>query len=254
MFRYLRSLWIWTASATLVVLWVPVLGLVWTFDKELRLRTARWFRRLGRMLSRVNPWNIEISGREHMDANQVYVIVSNHQSLADIPLLSHLRLDTKWLAKAELFRVPLVGWMMRMAGDVPVDRALPRQGARALMQCAKYLRQHCSVVFFPEGGRSLDGEVQPFNDGAFRLAIREQIPILPLVVEGTGKALPSKTWLWGKSRDIQLRVLEAVPVEGWGVKESAVLRDSVRQKIVDELNRLRAPAAIAEQIVEQPVS
>ena len=191
------------------------------------------------MLSRVDPWNIEISGRENMDANQVYVIVSNHQSLADIPLLSHLRLDTKWLAKAELFRVPLVGWMMRMAGDVPVDRNLPRQGAKAMLRCAKYLRQHISVVFFPEGGRSPDGEVQAFNEGAFQLAIREKIPILPLVVEGTGKALPSKTWLWGKSRDIQLRVLEAIPVEGWGAKESAALRDTVRQKIVDELERVR---------------
>src|ERR1700679_778973 len=108
MFRYLRSIWIWAASATLVVLWVPVLGLIWTFDKELRLRTGRWFRRLGRMLSRVNPWNIQISGREHVDANQVYVIVSNHQSLADIPLLSHLRLDTKWLAKVGLFRVAVL--------------------------------------------------------------------------------------------------------------------------------------------------
>lgn len=257
MIRYLRSIWIWTASATLVVLWVPLLGLIWTFDKELRLRTGRWFRRLGRLLSRVNPWNIQITGREHVDVNQVYVIVSNHQSLADIPLLSHLRLDTKWLAKVELFRVPLVGWMMRMAGDVPVDRSAPRQGAKAMLRCAKYLRQHCSVVFFPEGGRSPDGQVQPFNEGAFQLAIREQVPILPLVVEGTGKALPSKTWLWGNSRDIQLRVLEAIPVEGWGVKESAALRDAVRQKIVNELDRLRMPAresAECSQVSEQPVS
>jgi len=238
------------------VVWLPVLGVIWTFDKELRLRTGRWFRRLGRMLTRVDPWRIQITGREHVDANQVYVIVSNHQSLADIPLLSHLRLDTKWLAKSELFRVPLFGWMLRMAGDIPVDRSLPRQGARAMLRCAKYLRQRCSVVFFPEGGRSLDGEVQPFNDGAFQLAIRERVPILPLVVEGTGKALPSKTWIWGKSRVIQLRVLEAIPVDGWGVKESAALRDAVRQKIVDELNRLRALAresAECGEISEQPV-
>lgn len=239
MLQYFRSVWIWAASAALVVVWVPVLGLVWMFDKGQKLRTGRWFRRLGRMLSRVNPWRIQILGRENIDANQAYVIVSNHQSLADIPLLSHLRLDTKWLAKAELFRIPLVGWMMRMAGDVPVNRSVPREGAKAMLRCAKYLREHVSVVFFPEGGRSLDGEVQPFNEGAFQLAIREKIPILPLVVEGTGKALPSKTWLWGKTRDIQLRVLEAIPVDGWGVKESAVLRDNVRQKIVDELNRLR---------------
>ena len=252
MFQHMRSIWIWTASTILVVIWLPVMGLIWTFDGEIRLRTGRSFRRLGRMLTRVNPWRIQITGLEHMDAKQVYVIVSNHQSLADIPLLSHLRLGTKWLAKVELFRVPLFGWMLKMAGDVPVDRAVPRQGAKAILRCAKYLRQHCSVVFFPEGGRSPNGDVQPFNEGAFQLAIREQIPILPLVVEGTGKALPSKTWLWGKSKDIQLRVLEAIPVEGWGVKESAALRDAVRQKIVDELERLRSLAREAAEATPVP--
>jgi 1-acyl-sn-glycerol-3-phosphate acyltransferase len=239
MFQYLRSVWIWAASAVLVILWLPLMGVIWMFDKQPRLSTGRWFRRLGRMLTRIGAWRITIIGREHIDENQVYVIVSNHQSLADIPLLSHLKLNAKWLAKIELFRVPLFGWMLRMAGDVPVDRAAPRQGARALMQCAKYLRQGCCVVFFPEGGRSPDGEVQPFNEGAFQLAIREHVSILPVVVEGTGKALPSQTWVWGKSRDIQLRVLEAIPVEGRGVKASAALRDLVRQKIVDELSQIR---------------
>lgn len=240
MIRFFRSLWIWTASAILILLWVPLLGVIWAFDHQLRLRTGRWFRRLGRLLSRVSPCRIRISGREHMKANQVYIIVSNHQSLADIPLVSHLKLDTKWLAKVELFRLPVVGWMLRMAGDIPVDRAVPRQGAKAMLRCAKYLRQSCSVVFFPEGGRSPNGEVQPFNEGAFQLAIREQVPILPIVVEGTGQALPAKTWLFGKSRDIQLRVLEAVSMDGWEMKQSAALRDAVRQLIVDELSRLRA--------------
>lgn len=242
MIQYIRSIWIWSASAILVVLWLPVLGVIWMFDGEQRLRTARWFRRLGRILTRVNSWRIEITGREHIDANQVYVIVGNHQSFADIPLLSHLRMDTKWLAKVELFRVPVFGWMLRMAGDVSVDRAVPREGAKAMLRCAKYLRQRCSVVFFPEGGRSPNGEVRPFNEGAFQLAIREQVPILPVVVEGTGKALPSNSWLWSDTRVIQLHVLEAVPIQGWGVKQSGALRDVVRQKIVDELHRLRQMA------------
>lgn len=238
MLRVARSLWIWAASAALVILWVPVLGLIWIFDKPPHLRTARWFRRLGRILARIHPSRVRVSG-ESIDPSQVYVIVSNHQSLADIPVLSYIRLDTKWLAKAELFRVPLVGWMMKMAGDVPVNRSLPREGAKAILQCGKYLRQRCSVVFFPEGTRSKDGEVQPFNEGAFQLAIREKVPILPLVVEGTGQALPSKTWLWSKTRDIHLRILKPVSVEGWGPKEAAALCNTVRQNIVDELDRLR---------------
>ena len=95
------------------------------------------------------------------------------------------------------------------------------------------------MVFFPEGTRSPDGQVLPFNEGPFQLAIREQVPILPLVVEGSGAALPRNSWIFGGIQDIHLRVLEAVSVDGWNIKQVAALRDAVRQRIVDELARLR---------------
>jgi 1-acyl-sn-glycerol-3-phosphate acyltransferase len=206
----------------------------------LKRRTARAFRRLGPVLAKVNPWRLHISGTENLDPGKVYVVVSNHQSLADIPLITHLPIDAKWLAKAELFRIPGMGWMLRMAGDVPVARSDRTQSARALLQCARYLRQRCSVVFFPEGTRSRDGELLPFNDGPFQLAIREQVPVLPLVVEGSGSALPRNTWLFSESHDIHLRVLKAVPPDGWTVKQSGSLRDVVRNQIAAELARMRA--------------
>src|ERR1039457_6440540 len=240
MIPLLRTAWIWTASAILILLWTPLLGVVRLFDHEpRRLRTGRWFRRLGRVIAAVNPWRIHISGGENLNTNQVYVIVSNHQSMADIPVISHLKLDTKWLAKAELFRLPLLGWMLRMAGDVPIERSDRRKGAMAMLQCARYLRLRCSVVLFPEGTRSLDGQVLPFHQGPFQLAIRERIPILPLVVEGSGGALPRNSWIFGGSQDIQLRILDAIAVDGWDINQVQGLRDAVRQKIVDELDRLR---------------
>jgi 1-acyl-sn-glycerol-3-phosphate acyltransferase len=79
----------------------------------------------------------------------------------------------------------------------------------------------------------------PFNEGPFQLAIREHVPILPLVVDGSGAALPRHSWIFGRTQDIHLRILEAVPVEGWNIKQVAALRDAVRQRIVDELERLR---------------
>jgi 1-acyl-sn-glycerol-3-phosphate acyltransferase len=238
--RVLRSAWIWLASATLVLLWSPLLGAIRLFDTEpTRLRTGRWFRRLGRLLAKVNPWRIHISGIENLNTNQVYVIVSNHQSLADIPVITHLRLDTKWLAKAELFRLPIVGWMLRMAGDVPVERSDKGDRAKAIAKCSEYLRRRCSVVFFPEGTRSRDGQVLPFSKGPFQLALNEQVPILPLVVEGSGMALPRNSWLFGGTQDIHLRVLKAVSVEGWNLSQVTALRDAVRQRIVDELERMR---------------
>ena len=240
MIRLLRSAWIWAATTALIVLWVPLLGTIRLFDVEpCRLRTGRWFRRLGRFVARVNPWRIHISGGENLNLNQAYVIVSNHQSLADIPVISHLKLDTKWLAKAELFRLPFLGWMLRMAGDVPIERSDRRKAATAMLQCARYLRQRCSVVLFPEGTRSPDGRVLPFNQGPFTLAIREQVPILPLVVEGSSAALPRNSWVFGSTQDIHLRILDAVSVDGWNLEQVPALRDAVRQKIVDELDRLR---------------
>ena len=223
------------------MLWVGIVGVVWLFDRDpLRRRTARVFRSLGPVMGRVNPWRVIVTGVDNLDASKVYVVVSNHQSLADIPVITHLKLDTKWLAKAELFRVPAFGWLLRMAGDVPVERGDTRKAAKAMLQCARYLRQRCSVVFFPEGTRSRDGVVLPFNDGPFQLAIREQSPVLPLVVEGSGAALPRNTWLFGDALTIRLHVLPPVLVEGWNAKQSGELRDKVRDMIVAELDRLRA--------------
>lgn len=239
MLQALRSLWIWSATAFIVLLWVPVMWVVLLFERDpSRRSTARWFRRLGPAAAKVNPaWRVRISGQENIRAGEVYVVVANHQSLADIPLIAHLSLDAKWLAKAELLKFPVFGWMMRVSRDIGVARGDRRKAAAALLQCAKFLKQGISVVFFPEGTRSPSGEVLPFNDGPFLLAVREKVTVLPVVVEGTGTALPRSTWMFGPTQDILLRVLPPVPVaEG---TEAGNLRDDVRGRIVAELERLR---------------
>jgi 1-acyl-sn-glycerol-3-phosphate acyltransferase len=241
MLRVLRSVWIWATSASLIVSWTLVVAVVRLFDRDpLHLRTGRTFRLLGRLLAKVNPWRLHISGLEHRDPAKVYVVVCNHQSLADIPLLAHLPIDAKWLGKAELFRVPAVGWMMRMAGDIPVERGNPRKAAQSLLHCGRHLERGCSMVFFPEGTRSRDGEMLPFNDGPFQLALRQKVPVLPVVLDGSGAALPRNTWLFGGMQNIHLRVLEPVSVDGRGAKEAAALRDEVRERMIDELRRMRA--------------
>jgi 1-acyl-sn-glycerol-3-phosphate acyltransferase len=233
-FRALRSGWIWAANVTLILLWTPLIALVRLFDRDpLHRRTARWYRRLGRVLARVNPWQVEVLGLEHVERGRHYVVVSNHQSLADIPVVCHVPLDTKWLAKAELFRLPVIGWMLKMAGDIPVDRSNKRSAARALLECSRRLREGCSVVFFPEGTRSPDGTVLPFNEGPFQLAIREQVNVLPLAISGSGNALPRGTWMFGPTQTVRLQVLAPVEVEGMTVKQSGELRDRVRQQIVE---------------------
>lgn len=217
---------------------MPVLWIAKLFDRDpARRQTARWFRRLGPAVARVNPaWRVRISGQENIQAGEVYVVVANHQSLADIPLIAHLPLDAKWLAKAELLKVPVFGWMMRTVRDIGVDRADRRKAAASLLQCAKFLKQGISIVFFPEGTRSTTGEVLEFNDGPFMLAVRENVTVLPVVVEGTGTALPRASWMFGPTQDIFLRVLPALSANGAAAAE---FREQVRSRIIAELNRMR---------------
>lgn len=231
------SLWTWFASVTLIVIWLPLLAIIRLFDRDpAHYTTGRWFRRLGGTMTRINPaWRIHVDGDFPADPRHPYVVVCNHQSLADIPVISRLPWEMKWVAKAELFRVPFLGWLMKLAGDIPVERGDKRSGVRVLTKARDYLRKRCSVMFFPEGTRSKDSRVIPFTDGAFRLAIKEQVPVLPLVLDGTSNALRKHDWRFGRAEKIHLKVLPPVPTLGLTTSETEQLRDQVRTMIVEQL-------------------
>ncbi|MBI4536172.1 MAG: 1-acyl-sn-glycerol-3-phosphate acyltransferase, partial [Ignavibacteriae bacterium] len=146
MISTLRSIWIWTSAAALILAWLPVLAVIRLFDRDpTRYKTGRMFRELGVALTKVSTsWKLLISGERIADPRRPYVVVCNHQSFADIPLISNLPWEMKWLAKALLFRLPVVGWMLKMAGDIPVERGDRVKGAQSILQAARYLEQHCS--------------------------------------------------------------------------------------------------------------
>ncbi|MFN0158539.1 MAG: lysophospholipid acyltransferase family protein [Bacteroidota bacterium] len=232
--KTLRSLWIWTVPVLLILIWLPILGIIRLFDRDpVRYRTGLWFRRLGATMVRTNPsWHLSTLGSLDINPHLPYVVVCNHQSFADIPLISTLPWEMKWLAKTELFRFPIIGWMLKMAGDIPVDRGDRRKGAQSLLRAKWYLENSCSVIFFPEGTRSPDGRVQKFNEGAFHIAVRNSIPILPLAIDGSFGALPKNTWIYGDSSEIKLAVLD--PIESTG-KNVTALCDEVREKIIRQI-------------------
>ncbi len=237
----LRSLWTWFAVATLIVVWVPLLAAIRLFDRDpVHYRTGMWFRRLGRAMTRVNPaWQLRMSGTPVTDPRNPYVVVANHQSMADIPLISHVPWEMKWVGKVELFRLPFVGWMMRLAGDIPVDRSDRRSGALMLLRCLKVLQHKCSVMFFPEGTRSPDALLGKFNEGAFHIAIKAQVPVLPLVIDGSHACLPKKSWKFGEPATILLKILEPVETRGMTSTEAEKLRDRVREMIARQLAEWR---------------
>lgn len=241
MLTVLRSAWVWFAVSFLVILWLPLLGLIRLFDRNpVRFTTGRWFRNLGVAMTKVNPlWQLHVTGFTVPRDHTPFVVVSNHQSLADIPLISHIPWEMKWIGKKELFSIPVVGWMMTLAGDISVDRRDARSGARTILRAAQYLEQRCPVMFFPEGTRSPDGRVGRFSDGAFHLAIRTQTPILPIAVEGSSNALPKHSWRFGTPSDIHVHVLDPVPTAGLTQAELPALRDRIRGAIIQEIARRR---------------
>jgi 1-acyl-sn-glycerol-3-phosphate acyltransferase len=237
----IRSLFTWFTTAIIILLWLPLLAISWLFDRDpVRYRTGYLFRKLGTALTMANPsWRLHISGETVSDPRHPYVVVSNHQSLADIPLISNLPWEMKWMGKKELFKLPIIGWMMSLSGDISVDRKNPRSGAQAIIKAQRYLDQKCSVMIFPEGTRTLDGRVRQFTDGAFHLAIRAKVPILPLVIEGSHDCIPKNSWKFGKPSDIFLKVLPPIDTSSLTIEDVQVLREKVRTTIMKQVAEWR---------------
>lgn len=235
------SLFIWVAIALLIVCWLPLLSTLWLFDRDpFKYRTGRMFRRLGKMISRVNPnWHVEIESEETIDPRNPYVMVCNHLSNADIPVISNLPWEMKWVAKRELFKIPVVGWMMKLSGDIPVDRGGRKGQIEMVKRALHYLRNKTSVIFFPEGTRSVDGRLRRFSKGAFELAIREQVPILPMILDGTRDCLPKNSWIFEPNVHVRLKVLSPIETTGLNREDVERLMIQVRSRIVQSLSEYR---------------
>jgi 1-acyl-sn-glycerol-3-phosphate acyltransferase len=240
------SAWTWLILLVCVLIWFPLMLL-------LRLATAPFdggryavgylFRRIGPVVATLNPlWRFRTEGPMPADPRRPYVVVSNHESFTDILLISHLPWEMKWLSKAEMFRWPILGWMMRLAGDVPVKRGFGPSAIEAMGRCREILGRKVSVMIFPEGTRSTTADLLPFKDGAFRLAVEAGVPILPLAVSGTRTALRKHDWRFGRSV-ATVRVLEPVETAGLTVEQVPELKEKVRRLIVDARAALQAAQA-----------
>ena len=243
----LVSIWVWLVFgiATLVMFPVMLLLYVVTVWKDPGLYlVGRAFRQIGVLTFKVNPlWTVRISGANIDDPRRPYVAVSNHESFADILLLCNLPWEMKWMSKVEILRIPYLGWMMKLAGDIPVDRGSRESAGKAMEMCRQTLKNRVPVMIFPEGTRSTTDELLPFKDGAFRLAIKTGVPILPLAIVGTRGALAKHDWRFGPA-DAHVRVLPPVEVAGYTLKTVDQLKDKVRNMIEESRNQMRTPGAV----------
>ena len=234
LWQSLGSAWAWLTTGVIVFAWLPTMLALFAFtvpfDKG-RYVVGRWFRIAAMMVAKTNPfWHFRTSGVRIEEPRRPYVVVANHESFADILLISHLPWEMKWMSKAEFFRIPVVGWEMRLAGDIPLRRGSPTSAGQAMSRAREVLRRRVSVMIFPEGTRSPTSDLLPFKEGAFRLAIKAGVPVLPLAVAGTRTALPKHDWRFGRAA-AHVEVLPPVETSDLTLRDASELRDRVRQMI-----------------------
>ncbi len=188
----LRSLFInlWSLAVTVFFSMAAIFASFLDSSGEWAFRVARlWARTL------LFPTGIKVNvrGLSHIRSGRPYIFMANHQSNFDIPILiAHLGASFRWLAKAELFRIPIFGLAIKRSGYISIDRSNRRAAIDSLRQAASIIRSGTSVSIFPEGTRSLDGRIQPFKKGGFILAVDAGVPVVPIVIHGTWPIMSKK--------------------------------------------------------------
>jgi 1-acyl-sn-glycerol-3-phosphate acyltransferase len=170
-------------ALTLLAGWLTVLvSMIWTPRAASRYIAANW----GKLLCWLTPVMVTVEGAENADPKRTYVVVCNHQSQFDIFLVyGWLKLDLKWVLKAEIRKIPGVGIGCEKAGHIYVDRRDTEQSRKSISDALERVGDGVGVLFFAEGTRSMDGKLKPFKKGAFRVATSQQLPVLPITLVGT---------------------------------------------------------------------
>lgn len=185
----LYPLWLWLVLLPAVVIYTmiaaPLAILVCLFGKH-RFANTRIATRWARLIAQLTPVKLDIEGAEHIEPGQSYVVVANHQSQYDIPVIyGYSGLDLRWVMKAEIGKIPFVAQGCRAIGHIFIDRSDPDQARAAINRAVSALPEGTGILFFPEGTRSRSGQLLPFRKGAFRVAADRGWPVLPMTVVGT---------------------------------------------------------------------
>lgn len=224
-FIHTPFIFIWIIAATVVFGLLAIL--VSFFSKKgdgVHYVAQLW----GKSILLVSGVRVTSTGAGPQPGGRSYIYMCNHQSNFDIPVLfSALPVQFRWLAKAELFRIPIFGSSMRGAGYISIDRSNRKSAFQSLTQAAGMIRNGTSVMIFPEGTRSSDGQLLPFKKGGFVLAVDAGVPIIPIKICGTHEVMP-KDRLWVHHRRVTIEVGLPVQTSGYTRKTINELIDQVR--------------------------
>lgn len=199
-------------------------------------RVHGWARFWARCCLRLGGVRLEVHGREHLDPGQPVICMANHSSNFDILVLfAGLPIQFRWLAKEELFRIPLFGFTMRRSGYISVDRSDRKKAIASMAIAARRIAAGVPVAIFPEGTRSPDGKLLPFKKGGFMLALDAQVPIAPVAIVGAHAVMPKHSWLI-HGGTIHLHILPPLATAGKGAVERDQLIEEVRSAIATVLS------------------
>jgi 1-acyl-sn-glycerol-3-phosphate acyltransferase len=230
----LRTLFGWLIFLLTTVILGTVAIVVSLFDRSgniPHLIARLW----GKIQLRTTGTRVYLRGLENLDRHRSYILVSNHRSSFDIfALLGYLPMQFRWTAKAELFRIPFMGWAMARIGYIPIERDSPMKAYRSMLKAAEKVKQGVSIIIFPEGTRSPDGRLQPFKKGVFLIALKSQAPILPVALRGTEKIMPKGDW---RTHPGTVEIIVDFPVGTTGLTPSdeETLSANVRQALMKHL-------------------
>jgi 1-acyl-sn-glycerol-3-phosphate acyltransferase len=239
----LINLYLWIFALVTIILIFPLYLATWTltviFDKKriiVHYLTCLW----GSLYTWANPWwRVRITNRENFKKGKPYIIICNHQSMLDIVVLFRLMTYFRWISKTEIFRVPVVGWIMYMNNYIHLKRVAQKSIFRMMEISRKALLSGIPVLIFPEGTRSASGELQQFKDGAFVLAVDTKTDILPLIITEDSGALSGSGIFMKSLLSINVTVLKEIPYssfKNYGVKETKKMLYSLMNK---ELRKLK---------------
>ncbi|MBA4321922.1 MAG: hypothetical protein C0408_03820 [Odoribacter sp.] len=237
------SSFVWIFILTYTIILFPVSFIIWfllyPFDQE-RAVFHWWLVFQGCLLTKLIPiWKTSVAGREKVIPYTPYVIISNHQSILDILIMNCLRYRFRWISKIENYKVPVLGWYLRMAKYIVVDRGNKESKAKMMEKSAECLRKGISIMMFPEGTRSPDREIAPFKPGAFELALMTDKSILPVIVDGTGGVLPKHGLIFSRGNFLKIKVLDPVHPGSFGTGNPEELASRFRNLMADELKKMR---------------
>lgn len=233
--KIILSILIWAVGSILtVILYFAMLlctVLFYPFDKKRTITHRQCFWWSDAVIT-LNPyWKIEVNGLDNIDKKRTYVIIANHQSLGDIVLAYQTKMQFKWVAKESLFKIPFLGWSMSLAKHIKLQRGNLGSIKKVYRESSHWLRSGISILFFPEGTRSETAEMGDFRNGAFKLAIKERVPILPILFEGTGTAIPRGSWIFTTKTCAKIKILPPIETTDYTPADFVKLKDLARDML-----------------------